>query len=103
MTLTEQTLIEKETRKIAEPWMEDPIDFEKVRTKVKAAVAIFSDNDPYILLDQADLFKNELGAKIIIEHNKYHFDPSNKIDRLESALSETLSLISRNKNWEKKL
>jgi hypothetical protein len=44
-------------------------------------------------LEQSDVFKEELGAKIVVEHNKFHFDPGNKIDRLPSALFCVSNLI----------
>ncbi|PIT90743.1 MAG: hypothetical protein COU22_00495, partial [Candidatus Komeilibacteria bacterium CG10_big_fil_rev_8_21_14_0_10_41_13] len=92
MELDQQTLKEEgeEVKKVARPWMETPIDFTKVKSMVGKVVAIFSDNDPYVPLAQKDLFARELGAEIIIEHNRGHFDPSSRVKELSSALEAIL-------------
>ncbi len=53
-----------------------PINFEKVRASAKGFVAIHSDNDQYVDLTYADIFKNKLGAEIIIKHDAGHFSGS---------------------------
>ncbi len=94
MKLDERTLEEegKEVIQMAEPWMNNPINFEKVKRHIGKVVAIFSDNDPYVPLEQKDIFENKLGAEIIIEHNKGHFDPDSNIRELSSALNAILNL-----------
>ncbi|MEK6932790.1 MAG: alpha/beta hydrolase [Nanoarchaeota archaeon] len=95
MHLDEETKKEEgpEVEAIAKPWMETPINFNKVASKIsKKTVCIFSDNDPYVPLSNTKLFKKNLNAKIIIEHKKYHFDPYNKIKRLSSALKSLLEI-----------
>jgi len=94
MKLDEQTLKEEgeEVMKVAEPWMDNPIDFKKVKSHIGKAIAIFSDNDPYVSLEQKDIFEDRLGADIVIEHNKGHFDPDSNVRELFSALDAILSL-----------
>ncbi len=94
MKLDEKTLKEEggEIIKIAEPWMNNPIDFNEVKSHIIKAVAIFSDNDPYVSLEQKDVFEDKLGAEIIIEHDKGHFDPDSNVRELPSALNAILSL-----------
>ena len=55
-------------------------------------MAIFSDNDPFVPLNDSKIFKNKLNAKIIIEHKKGHFDPSSGVRKLPSALKSLLSI-----------
>lgn len=88
MELDTQTIEEEgeEVKEIARPWMETPIDFEKVRTHISRAVAIFSDNDPFVPLGQKELFEKELDAEIVVENNKGHFTVSDGIRELPSAL-----------------
>ncbi len=92
--LDEQTLKEEdeEAMKVAEPWIDNPINFEKVKSHIGKAIAIFSDNDPYVSLEQKDIFEDRLGADILIEHNKGHFDPDSNVKELFSALDAILSL-----------
>ena len=93
--LNEETLEEEgeEVIEIAKPWIETPIDWKKVMSRIEnQVVCIFSDNDPYVPLSEVDVFKNKLNAKIIIEHNKGHFDPDSKIKENSTAVSELLKI-----------
>jgi hypothetical protein len=45
-----------------------------------------SDNDPYVPLSDFDIFKKELSAKIIVEHNKEHIDTPQLPSILNSIL-----------------
>ena len=94
MELDKQTTEEEgqEVVEIAKPWMETPIDFQKVKSHLGKVVAIFSDNDPYVPLSQKDLFKNELGAETIVENGKGHFTVSDGVDKLSSALKAVVEL-----------
>ena len=73
LNLKEGSLVNDE-EKIAKPWLETPIDFEKVKSHCKNFLAIFSDNDPFVPLTDEKLFKKNLGAKTIIKHNEEHFN-----------------------------
>jgi hypothetical protein len=54
-------------------WLGTPIDLKKVQQCLSKSVAIFSDDDPWVPLDNQDDFRNQLGSEIIIEHKKGHF------------------------------
>ena len=63
-----------------------------VRRAAGACVVILSDNDPYIPLEEArDSFQAELGAKIIVEAGKGHFNDDDKITELPAALAAVIS------------
>lgn len=65
----------RDEKLITQPWIDAPLDLGKVRTKANSFVAIFSDNDPFVPLEEnSKLFQEKLGAKILIEHNKGHFN-----------------------------
>lgn len=76
MHLDEKTIEEEgeEAVKIAKPWIETPIDFEKVKTHCDKFTCIFSDNDQYVPLSDMGIFKQKLGAETILLNNKGHFD-----------------------------
>lgn len=80
---------ETETRK---HWLEAPIDLMKVRSHLPKSVAIFSDDDPYVPLDNQDDFRDKLGSEIVIEHAKSHFSKGTL--ELPSALEALLSIAS---------
>ncbi len=65
----------KEEQLIAQPWIDIPLNLDKVQKKAKSFVAVFSDNDPFVPLEEnRKLFEEKLGAEVIIEHDKGHFN-----------------------------
>lgn len=85
---------DSEVEETAKHWLDAPLDLRKVRTHLNKSVAIFSDNDPNVPIDNQESFKVKLGSKIIVEHNKGHFSGSDGITELPSALEAVLSLSS---------
>lgn len=77
---------------IARPWVETPIDFENVKNHTKNIVAIFSDDDEFVSLDNMDAFKEKLGAKTILEHKKGHINGEAGIKELPVVLEELLKM-----------
>ncbi|MBI3623071.1 alpha/beta fold hydrolase [Candidatus Pacearchaeota archaeon] len=74
--------LEPEELAIAHPWMNTGIEFERVLDHCNKFLAIFSDNDPYVHLDEAEKFKTNLGAKIIIKKGQEHFNSTEKIPEI---------------------
>jgi predicted alpha/beta hydrolase family esterase len=64
-----------EEREIAGPWMTTPLDFDKVK-KMGPIVALFSDDDPFVPLENKKTFEQKLGARTIVEHQQGHFNDS---------------------------
>ncbi|HLC69713.1 MAG TPA: alpha/beta hydrolase [Patescibacteria group bacterium] len=95
MELDKNTLEEEgeESKEIARPWMETPIDFKKVKQRAKSFTAIFSDDDPFVPLTQKDLFTKELGASVVTEHNKGHFTDSDGVKELPAALAAVTDMM----------
>lgn len=73
-------------------WLDAPIEFVKIRSHLPRSIAIFSDNDPWVPLDNQDDFKNKLGSKIIIEHAMRHFTGDDGTVELPIALESLLEL-----------
>ncbi|QQG43663.1 MAG: alpha/beta fold hydrolase [Candidatus Daviesbacteria bacterium] len=60
---------------IAKPWINTPLDLDKIKTHANSFTAIFSDNDPFVPLEEnKKLFEEKLGAQVFIEHHKGHFN-----------------------------
>src|SRR3989338_5822355 len=59
---------------------------EKIKTHCNNFVCIFSDNDPFVPLTDAGIFKEKLGAKIITENAQGHFTESDGITELPIVL-----------------
>jgi predicted alpha/beta hydrolase family esterase len=90
--ILEMPSLSAEELKIVEPWTRGDVDFNGVKRRIGASVAIFSDNDPFIPLSQEKLFKEKLGAKTIIEHNKGHFRKEDGVTELPVVLQEFLKV-----------
>ncbi|KKT29590.1 hypothetical protein A3G55_03115 [Candidatus Giovannonibacteria bacterium RIFCSPLOWO2_12_FULL_44_25] len=74
-------------------WLKAPLDFSKVKSHLPKSIAIFSDNDPYVPLDNQNDFREKLGSEIIVEKSKGHFSgPSDGITKLPVVLESVLKL-----------
>ena len=82
-----------EVQAVARQWLETPLDLSMVKARLGKSVAIFSDNDPFVPLDNQADFKTQLGAQIIIEHNLGHFSGSGGITQLPVALNALLQIV----------
>ncbi|OGF62831.1 hypothetical protein A2662_02910 [Candidatus Giovannonibacteria bacterium RIFCSPHIGHO2_01_FULL_45_33] len=85
-------LTTNEEKEIAKPWLETPMNYEKIRLNANKITAVFSDNDPDVDLGDKELFEKKLGAKTIVEHNMGHFDDDAGIKKLPSALDAILEI-----------
>lgn len=81
----------KETEK---HWMSTPINLDKVKPHLPRSVALFSDNDPYVPLDNQDDFKNKLGSEIIIQHKYSHFNEGAGYKELPIVLEKLLEIAN---------
>lgn len=85
--------LNEEEKRIAEPWLTTPVDFEKIKAHCKKFIAIFSDDDPDVPLENKEKFMR-LGAKTIVEHAKGHFRGDDGITELPVVLELVLSTSS---------
>ena len=88
-----QGLETQEEEEVAKPWLETKIDFAKIKRHTKNFVAIFSDNDPFVpYKENSKIFKEKLGAKILLEQGKEHFDGAGCVTELPVVLAEVLTM-----------
>lgn len=73
-------------------WLETWPDFQNIKSHINKSVAIFSDDDPYVPLDNVEDFKEKLNSRIIILHNKGHINESSGITELPIILEELLKM-----------
>lgn len=90
--LTPTAFANAEEKTIAQPWLDIPLDWDKIKLHTGHFAAIFSDNDPLVPLTDADIFKSQLGAKVIIESSKGHFSGTDGITQLPSAFSAIIDM-----------
>lgn len=92
--ITLQNLENREEEAIAKPWLETPINFGAVREMLGRSVAIFSDNDPYVpLQENMTIFAQQLGVQVIVEHDKGHFSEDSDIFELPIVRDTILAFI----------
>lgn len=89
-TLIPGSIGSADDERVAEPWLMIPIDTDKVKVNAKRIVAIFSDNDKYVPLENVELFKNRLGAETIILHSRGHIGGGDNVKELPEVLEWTL-------------
>jgi len=73
-------------------WLGTPLDLSKVKSHLSKSIAIFSDDDPYVPMDNQDDFRDKLGSEIVIMHNMKHFNPGSGCFELPVALESVLKL-----------
>lgn len=70
-----------------------PVDWNKIKPHCNKFVAIHSDNDPWVSIHYGnEIFKEYLGAEVIIKHNMKHFSDSDGINELPDALDSVLKI-----------
>lgn len=79
-----------EDQAIAAPWLETPIDFERVKRSANRFVGIFSDNDPFVPLVNEATLREKLGAKTIVLEKKGHLGEDDGVTELPVLLEEIL-------------
>ena len=84
--LKEIFLKEEGVEEIARPWIETPINWDKVKANCNKFVAIFSDNDYYVPLSDSEIFKEKLGAEIIVKKEMGHFTSKEGVFKLPVVL-----------------
>ncbi|MBN2093881.1 MAG: alpha/beta hydrolase [Candidatus Zambryskibacteria bacterium] len=77
-----------ENLKIARPWLDTPIDWEKIKLHCNKFVAIASDNDPIVPLSDLEIFAEKLSAKTLIEKNQSHFEDALELPSALEAIWE---------------
>lgn len=80
---------------IAKPWIETKINFRKVKNQISKLTVILSSNEPYNFVDEnTKIFKEKLGAKIIIEKDKGHFTEYDGVKELLIVIKELEGIAS---------
>ncbi|MFA4845176.1 MAG: alpha/beta fold hydrolase [Patescibacteria group bacterium] len=85
---------DEEVREIASEWLTTPLNLADVFSHLRKSVAIFSDNDPFVPMENQEDFRDQLQSKIIIEHNMGHFSGRrDNVLELPVVLEAVVSLV----------
>lgn len=85
-TLKSEALADEVAASVAAPWLQRPINWPKIRAHVATVTAIHSDDDQFVSIENGKVFTRELGATLIVEHQKRHLGGEDGIMILHSAL-----------------
>lgn len=69
-----------------------PINWPRIRSRARGFIAIHSDNDQYVPLRHGDVFQEQLGAEVIVLHDRKHFEGGSGITELPEARDAVLRL-----------
>lgn len=80
-------------RETEKHWLDAPLDLSKAKSHLLKSVAVFSDNDPWVPLENQDDFRNKLGSEIVIKERMGHFSGGNDgITELPVVLESLLKI-----------
>ena len=78
---------------VMKEWLETPVDLESVSYKLKKSVAIFSESDPFVPLDNQDDFKDKLGSEIVVLPGPGHFSGSDECVELPDVFNSISKML----------
>ena len=90
---TLQNLETDDERMIAQPWIETPLDFEKIRAHASTFKVILSDNDLWVpLVSTRQMFETSLRASVSVEEGKGHLGGGDGVIELPSVLEAVFAI-----------
>ncbi|MGC8538023.1 MAG: RBBP9/YdeN family alpha/beta hydrolase [Candidatus Micrarchaeia archaeon] len=92
--LKDAALSTETERTTAKPWLETPIDFSAIKSKVGSTRIVMAKEDPYVPVEDSKIFRAELDAKVNIMPLKVHFTEDDGYKELHVALNEFMKLIN---------
>lgn len=87
LDLLPEAVEDEESYNTAQPCINNPIDFEKIKQFTNNISCIFSNDDYFVSLDQEKEFREKLSAKTIIVNNKGHISQDDNIYELQEILN----------------
>ena len=94
LDLLPEAISDEESYNTAMPWLNTPIDFEKIKNITDKITCIFSDNDYFVSLEQEKKFNELLNAKTVVVNKKGHISVDDGVEELEDIYKELLSIIN---------
>lgn len=86
-----ENLEDNETAEIARPWIETPINLEKIKTVLPKSTLIISDNDPYDCLDENRKKFSQILTKEVIIPGAGHLTTEDGFTELPIIIEELKS------------
>lgn len=86
ITINKDNLDENEEWSVAKPWSETPIDYKKIKNKVRKFIVIYSEDDPFAIEKDIKKLIKDLNAKEVNVGKKGHICEGDGIKTLPEAL-----------------
>lgn len=86
LDLLPEAIEDEDSYNTAYPWINTPIDFEKVKQTTNNINCIFSDDDYFVSMNQEQAFKDKLDAKTTLVHQKGHISQDDGVYELKEIL-----------------
>lgn len=93
LDLLPEAIEDEDSYNTAQPWINTPLDFEKIKHFTDNISCIFSDNDYFVSLEQEKEFRNKLNANTIIVNNKGHISQDDDVYELQEILDLTQKML----------
>lgn len=93
LDLLPEAIEDEESYNTAKPWINSPINFEKIKKFTNNISCIFSNDDYFVSLDQEKEFRDKLSAKTIIVNNKGHISQDDNIYELQEILNLSKEML----------
>ncbi len=87
LDLLPAALADEESKATAEPWLNTPIDFEKIKKFTSNIRCLFSDNDYFVDVKQRDVFQEKLKVQTFLVHACGHISADDGVYELNDILT----------------
>lgn len=94
LDLLPEAIADEESYNTAYPWINTPINFDKIKKITNNITCIFSDNDYFVSINQEKEFKKLLNTKTIIVNNKGHISKEDNVFELDEIYNSLLDIIN---------
>lgn len=92
--LTDNTWDDTYTKEIAKPWLNTPINFNKIKEHTDKIVDFYSENDPYVPVTDSILFKDKFNAKIVSVGKKGHVSGEDGVTEVPFVVKELMGMVN---------
>ena len=89
-----ENLEDEETKETAKPWIEVPLNLEKVKSILTKSTLLISDNDPFGCFEENKEKFSKIGSKEIIVPNGKHLTTEDGYEEFPLLLNEIIKLTN---------
>ena len=95
LDLLPEAIADEESYNTAHPWLNTPINFDKVKQFTDNINCLFSSDDYFVSLEQEKEFKKKLNANTYIVKNKGHISQDDNVFELKEILDLSIKMLNQ--------